>query len=327
MRVGPAGRSGHDLDLPSVAGGGVDRGGDVQLVGGALAHEGPQPAQRHLQLTDVQGHVRAVAPVAPRVGDVASRLARRREDAVLRPPAADPAWPNGEVPPGPDPVGAAVVALGLLAQPRLELGQEGVEVGQGVVGGVGPLGPGLDRVEPLAHLVGEGQHAAVLGGEGPVEGVEVALVVDQGRAGDVVVARDAVAVRSGAPAPGRGPAPRSSRRAPARPAAGRAGGGTSVPAPRPAVDLVVERLPGPAPSSAACPRYGVLASMATASGWARRSIAIQSISSLVEGFLRTRSMLAHRVEGVEGLGQQRVVQARVVHLDDARHQLARPGSR
>ena len=73
VRVRPARRAGDDLDLAGVAGGRVDGGGDVELVGRPLPDERPQPAQGHLELADVQRHIRPVAAVAPGVGHVDRR--------------------------------------------------------------------------------------------------------------------------------------------------------------------------------------------------------------------------------------------------------------
>ena len=64
---------------------------DVELVVRALADERAQPAQGHLELADVQGHVGPVAAVAAGVGDVDGGAPATRSDPVLRPAGGRPA--------------------------------------------------------------------------------------------------------------------------------------------------------------------------------------------------------------------------------------------
>src|SRR5882762_4334542 len=56
-QIRPALRPQRDLQLSSIARRLVDGGLDVQLVQRALAHEGPQPPQRDLDVAGVQRHV------------------------------------------------------------------------------------------------------------------------------------------------------------------------------------------------------------------------------------------------------------------------------
>jgi hypothetical protein len=94
---------------------------------------------------------------------------------------------------GADPVRPAVVALGLLAQPLLVLLEQIVQIRQ-FVGHRVLLGG--NRVEPLRHLLRQAQHPSVLRGEGPVEGIEMAFVMDQQCPGDVVIAGHRVLVQA-----------------------------------------------------------------------------------------------------------------------------------
>ena len=192
-----------DVEQAAVVGRRLDGGVEVELVGRQLVagREVAQAAQGQLELAHAQGGVGAVALVAALLG----HLDRGAAPSLAAHPHAARVHarvPEGRGAAGADPLRAAVVGLGLLAQPLLELAHQLVQVQ--VAEGGGELGPLLgaqaqrrQRVQqPLPHLVGDldGRLDAAEGvGEGLVVLVEVGLGLDQHRAAQVVEAGEVAA--------------------------------------------------------------------------------------------------------------------------------------
>ena len=184
----------HDHVQIALARGAGHGGVQVQLVGGAGAGESAQPAQGHLDVARAQldGVVQVFELAALPHLDRAALPPGSTDADAFRVVAA---VAEGAGPARADPFGAALVALLLLGQPLAQRLHQLVEAAQRLdlrllLLGKGALGqlaqPVLGdlrlqrRVHPLKALEHMGEH--------PVEAVQVALVLDQGGARQVVEA-------------------------------------------------------------------------------------------------------------------------------------------
>ena len=192
-----------DVEQAAVVGRRLDGGVEIEFVGRQLVagREVAQTAQRKLELTHAQGGIGAVGLVTALLGHL-DRGAAPSLASHPHAPRVHARVPKGRGAAGTDPLRAAVVGLGLLAQSFLELAHQLVQVQ--VAKGRGELGPLLgaqaqrrERVQqPLPDLVGdlEGRLDAAEGvGEGLVVLVEVGLGLDQHRAAQVVEAGEVAA--------------------------------------------------------------------------------------------------------------------------------------
>ena len=179
--------------LAGVARGLIDGALEVQLVERALAHEGAQAAQRHLDVPRVEGDVGAQVPEAPLARDFESAAATRRV-ADLDAGRVGTARAVRRGAPGAGPFVAAVVAPALLGQPLPHLLADLVEVHplQKLLFLLGQLPLRRRVLEPAHQLLGERDgfvgHAVEVVGEGAVEAVEVLLAVHAEGAGHLVEA-------------------------------------------------------------------------------------------------------------------------------------------
>ena len=190
-----------DLELTGVAGGLVDGGLEVELELVALAREGPELAERDLDLAHVEHEVRAVRAVGARVGH-----GHRALSAALGPDA----HPRGVGAVGAEgaraaranPPVAAVVPLLLLLEALLEelpqrLGVEVLEhlelLGREALAHLRIAQPLFELLRELRRLR---LHALEAREVRLVEGVEVRLGVDADRAGHVIEAVERAVVQA-----------------------------------------------------------------------------------------------------------------------------------